>query len=63
MPESAIKFGAYEVLLVFKFCFYYAERPQGSKRLASKLEGHNDTKAISGGSQFFAAGMGGVISQ
>ena len=36
---------------------------KGSKRLAARLEGHNDPKALGGLAQFMAAGMGGVISQ
>ncbi len=47
MPESAIKFGSYE----------------GSKTALAKLEGHGDPKNLKPGSQFFAAGMGGIISQ
>lgn len=47
MPESAIKFGSYE----------------GSKTALAKLEGHNDPKNLKPWSQFFAAGMGGIISQ
>ncbi|KAF6229082.1 hypothetical protein HO133_007196 [Letharia lupina] len=47
MPESAIKFGSYE----------------GSKRLLARLEGHDDPKALKPWTQFFAAGLGGLISQ
>ncbi|KAL6719324.1 hypothetical protein ACLMJK_003563 [Lecanora helva] len=47
MPESAIKFGSYE----------------GSKRALARLEGHSDPKALHPWTQFFAAGMGGIISQ
>lgn len=36
---------------------------KASKRLAAKIEGHNNPRALSGMSQFLAAGMGGVISQ
>jgi hypothetical protein len=36
---------------------------QGSKRIVAQLEGHGDPKSIGPWSQFFAAGMGGVISQ
>ena len=36
---------------------------QGSKRIAARLEGHNDPRALSGLSQFLAAGTGGVVSQ
>ena len=47
MPESAIKFGSYEA----------------SKRIAARMEGHENSRSLSGLSQFVAAGMGGVISQ
>lgn len=36
---------------------------QGSKRALARLEGHDDPKALHPWSQFFAAGMGGIISQ
>ncbi|KAI9875273.1 MAG: hypothetical protein M1830_008687, partial [Pleopsidium flavum] len=47
MPESAIKFGAYE----------------GSKKAFAHLEGHGDPRELNPWSQFFSAGMGGMISQ
>ncbi|KAL9599489.1 MAG: hypothetical protein Q9219_003828 [cf. Caloplaca sp. 3 TL-2023] len=47
MPESAIKFGSYE----------------GSKRILARLEGHDDPRALHPWTQFFAAGLGGMISQ
>ena len=47
MPESAIKFGAYEA----------------SKRALARLEGHNDPKNLHPASQFMAGGIGGVVSQ
>lgn len=47
MPESAIKFGSYEI----------------SKRLLANLEGHNDPKALKPWTQFLAAGFGGMFSQ
>ncbi|KAL9103905.1 MAG: hypothetical protein Q9163_001098 [Psora crenata] len=47
MPESAIKFGSYE----------------GSKRAFARLEGHDEPKDLAPWSQFFAAGIGGIISQ
>jgi solute carrier family 25 (mitochondrial phosphate transporter), member 23/24/25/41 len=47
MPESAIKFGAYEA----------------SKRALANLEGHNDPKHLHAASQFLAGGLGGVVSQ
>ncbi|WEW57410.1 hypothetical protein PRK78_002877 [Emydomyces testavorans] len=46
MPESAIKFGAYEA----------------SKRLFAGLEGHHDTKQLLPVSQFLAGGIGGMVS-
>ena len=65
MPESGIKFGSYEArsistgevghrtLTAFK----------GSKRIAARLEGHDNPRALGALSQFLAAGMGGVIAQ
>ncbi|EED13076.1 calcium dependent mitochondrial carrier protein, putative [Talaromyces stipitatus ATCC 10500] len=47
MPESAIKFGAYEA----------------SKRAFARLEGHNDTKKIKPTSQFLSGGLGGMVAQ
>ncbi|OAX79154.1 hypothetical protein ACJ72_06527 [Emergomyces africanus] len=47
MPESAIKFGAYEA----------------SKRMFANLEGHGDTKNLLPTSQFLAGGIGGMVSQ
>lgn len=47
MPESAIKFGAYEA----------------SKRAFAQFEGHNDPKNIHPTAQFLAGGIGGVVSQ
>lgn len=47
MPESAIKFGAYEA----------------SKRALARLEGHEDPKHLHPASQFLAGGVGGVVSQ
>ncbi|KAM5471046.1 hypothetical protein MferCBS49748_002237 [Microsporum ferrugineum] len=47
MPESAIKFGAYEA----------------SKRFFASLEGHGDTKNLLPISQFLSGGIGGMISQ
>ncbi|EEH18384.2 hypothetical protein PABG_00947 [Paracoccidioides brasiliensis Pb03] len=47
MPESAIKFGAYEA----------------SKRLLANLEGHGDPKNLLPTSQFLAGGIGGMVSQ
>jgi solute carrier family 25 (mitochondrial phosphate transporter), member 23/24/25/41 len=47
MPESAIKFGAYEA----------------SKRALARLEGHDDPKHLHPASQFMAGGIGGVVSQ
>ncbi|QKX58054.1 uncharacterized protein TRUGW13939_05175 [Talaromyces rugulosus] len=47
MPESAIKFGAYE----------------SSKRAFARLEGHNDPKQIRPTSQFLSGGLGGMVAQ
>lgn len=47
MPESAIKFGAYE----------------GAKRAMAQYEGHGNPKQLSPFSKFIAGGMGGSISQ
>ncbi|KAN0079076.1 Mitochondrial carrier domain containing protein [Elaphomyces granulatus] len=47
MPESAIKFGAYEA----------------SKRAFARLEGHNDTKRLLPSSQFLSGGFGGMVAQ
>ncbi|OKL57433.1 hypothetical protein UA08_07181 [Talaromyces atroroseus] len=47
MPESAIKFGAYEA----------------SKRAFARLEGHNDPKQIKPTSQFLSGGLGGMVAQ
>ena len=63
MPESAIKFGSYEVQVCERHYQDPADGVQGSKRLLAKLEGHSDPKALRPWSQFFAAGLGGIISQ
>ncbi|OJJ51160.1 hypothetical protein ASPZODRAFT_148493 [Penicilliopsis zonata CBS 506.65] len=47
MPESAIKFGAYEA----------------AKRAFARLEGHNDTKRLLPTSQFLCGGFGGMVAQ
>ncbi|KAK3204111.1 hypothetical protein GRF29_106g1711225 [Pseudopithomyces chartarum] len=47
MPESAIKFGAYEA----------------AKRAFATLEGHNDPVKIHSWSKFVAGGMAGMVSQ
>ncbi|KAJ5178299.1 uncharacterized protein N7500_000998 [Penicillium coprophilum] len=47
MPESAIKFGAYE----------------SAKRAFAKLEGHHDTKRLLPTSQFMSGGFGGMVAQ
>lgn len=36
---------------------------QGARRIIANLEGHGDPKSLSAWSQFFSAGIGGVISQ
>ncbi|KAI9930330.1 hypothetical protein ASPWEDRAFT_153469 [Aspergillus wentii DTO 134E9] len=47
MPESAIKFGAYE----------------SAKRMFARLEGHNDPKRLLPTSQFLSGGCGGMVAQ
>ncbi|KAK1142708.1 hypothetical protein N8T08_007339 [Aspergillus melleus] len=47
MPESAIKFGAYE----------------SAKRAFARLEGHGDTKRLAPTSQFLSGGCGGMVAQ
>ncbi|KAL2829297.1 mitochondrial carrier domain-containing protein [Aspergillus cavernicola] len=47
MPESAIKFGAYE----------------SAKRAFARLEGHNDPKRLQPTSQFLSGGFGGMVAQ
>ncbi|KKK21276.1 hypothetical protein ARAM_001272 [Aspergillus rambellii] len=47
MPESAIKFGAYE----------------SAKRAFARLEGHNDPKHLKPTSQFLSGGFGGMVAQ
>ncbi|CAK3994169.1 Calcium-binding mitochondrial carrier SAL1 [Lecanosticta acicola] len=47
MPESSVKFGAYEA----------------SKRAVARFEGHNDPKRISSVSMFTAGGCAGMIAQ
>lgn len=47
MPESAIKFGAYE----------------SAKRFFARMEGHNDTKRLLPTSQFLSGGIGGMVAQ
>ncbi|KAI9367382.1 mitochondrial carrier domain-containing protein [Aspergillus egyptiacus] len=47
MPESAIKFGAYE----------------SAKRAFARLEGHNDPKRLRPTSQFLSGGFGGMVAQ
>ncbi|KAF2164842.1 hypothetical protein M409DRAFT_24747 [Zasmidium cellare ATCC 36951] len=47
MPESSVKFGAYEA----------------SKRAIARIEGHNDPKQIASVSMFAAGGTAGMIAQ
>ncbi|KAH2254806.1 hypothetical protein KXW72_002376 [Aspergillus fumigatus] len=47
MPESAIKFGAYE----------------SAKRAFARFEGHNDPKRLQPTSQFLSGGFGGMVAQ
>lgn len=63
MPESAIKFGSYEVCTLSLFIFIILIAVQGSRLAFARVEGHGDPKGLNPWSQFFAAGMGGMISQ
>ncbi|PLB34276.1 calcium-binding mitochondrial carrier protein [Aspergillus candidus] len=47
MPESAIKFGAYE----------------SAKRAFARMEGHHDPRKLSPVSQFLSGGFGGMVAQ
>lgn len=47
MPESAIKFGAYE----------------SAKQAFARMEGHNDPKRLLPVSQFLSGGIGGMVAQ
>jgi hypothetical protein len=47
MPESAIKFGAYE----------------SAKRAFARFEGHNDPRRLQPTSQFLSGGFGGMVAQ
>ncbi|GLI74023.1 hypothetical protein PoHVEF18_002256 [Penicillium ochrochloron] len=47
MPESAIKFGAYE----------------SAKQAFARFEGHNDPKKLRPTSQFLSGGIGGMVAQ
>ncbi|KAJ5900836.1 mitochondrial carrier [Penicillium subrubescens] len=47
MPESAIKFGAYE----------------SAKQALARFEGHNDPKKLRPTSQFLSGGIGGMVAQ
>lgn len=47
MPESSIKFGAYEA----------------AKRFLARVEGHGDPKKLFASSQFLAGGTGGIVAQ
>ncbi|THC92751.1 hypothetical protein EYZ11_007769 [Aspergillus tanneri] len=47
MPESAIKFGAYE----------------SAKRFFARMEGHGDPKRLKPTSQFLSGGCGGMVAQ
>lgn len=65
MPESAIKFGSYEVVpdYVLVLSDFTLTAIKGSKRAFAKVEGHSDPRQISPWSKFMAGGMGGMISQ
>jgi solute carrier family 25 (mitochondrial phosphate transporter), member 23/24/25/41 len=70
MPESAIKFGSYEVRIrVFLLCLNFPDDirrltlSQGTKRIFAALEGVEDSKQIHSYSKFVAGGVAGMISQ
>lgn len=66
MPESAIKFGAYEVSSAPpRQCLLGrpADLDQASKRAFARLEGHNDPKRLLPVSQFLSGGFGGMVAQ
>lgn len=64
MPESAIKFGSYEVSMpLARKVVMIQLTGKGSKRALAKLEGHNDAQQIHPWSKFLAGGIGGLISQ
>lgn len=66
MPESAVKFGSYEVRPPFRVnsqTSHTTYTPQASKRAVARFEGHSDTRNISAPSQFIAGGMAGMMSQ
>lgn len=63
MPESAIKFGAYEVSLSVLPILALLLTIKASKRAFARLEGHNDTKKLLPTSQFLSGGLGGMVAQ
>lgn len=64
MPESAIKFGSYEVRDGHALPTVGLADPfKASKRVFAKLEGHNDPDRIQSWSKFVCGGVGGMISQ
>ena len=66
MPESAVKFGSYEVcqpIRVGSQTSHITYTSQASKRAVARFEGHSDTRNISAPSQFIAGGMAGMMSQ
>jgi len=64
MPESAVKFGSYEVLLRSRSTSRAIADPiQAAKKIVARIEGHGDTKKIAHTSQFVAGGLAGMFSQ
>lgn len=63
MPESAIKFGAYEVSKSIRCLLALLLTIKASKRAFARLEGHNDTKKLLPTSQFLSGGLGGMVAQ
>lgn len=65
MPESAIKFGAYEVGLSLEtlLFFFATHNVQAAKRTFARLEGHNNPKRLLPVSQFLSGGFGGMVAQ
>jgi hypothetical protein len=60
MPETAIKFGFYEVS---SYSDMFLLTPQGMKRVCARMEGHNNPKQNSTASKLIAGAVGGMASQ
>lgn len=64
MPESAVKFGSYEVRPTLAIITRtITDTLQAAKKVVARLEGHSDTKKIASTSQFIAGGLAGMFSQ